>query len=143
MRNINFYPNGDYHICNRGNRKKPIFLEESDYEVFLYMSHKYCELLEIELSTYSLIKNHYHFMLKQLNNKTISMMMHRLGIAYTLYFNRKYDLVGHLFQGKFKSREINGEEDFLNTMEYIIFNPVKDGLVKYWQDYKWTWTRYY
>ncbi len=49
--------------------------------------------------------------------------------AYVIYFIRKYKKVGHLFQGAFQVRRINGAVDLNNTFKYIRSNPLEAGLV--------------
>lgn len=82
--------------------------------------------------------NHYH-MLIRLGNKTgdLSSFMHRSMTAYTMYFNKKYDLVGSVFQGPFGVKRLDDIQSILRTAEYIDRNPVKAGLVKKPEDYKW------
>jgi REP element-mobilizing transposase RayT len=139
MRKTKFKKDGVYHIYNRGNRKKNIFLDEEDYETFIRIVEVYCEKFDIQIITYCLMPNHYHLVLKQRGDKSVSVLMHRVGITYTLFFNRKYDQVGHLFQGKFQSRAIEDDNDLKRTLEYVINNPVKDRLVNSWRYYKWSY----
>jgi hypothetical protein len=55
-----------------------------------------------------------------------------------MYFNRKYDKVGHLFQGRFKQKEVDKDEYLLQLSSYIHFNPIIDGLVDKLEDYQWS-----
>jgi len=61
-----------------------------------------------------------------------------IGTRYTIFFNKKYNLVGHLFQDRFKSIMIDFEEYFWQVSRYIPLNPVKDGLVEKPEGYKWS-----
>ena len=63
--------------------------------------------------------------------------MRCLGISYTLYINKRYQLVGHVFQGKYQSKEIRSSSGIVRLVNYIKDNPVKDGLVKNARDYRW------
>jgi putative transposase len=51
--------------------------------------------------------------------------MHQLKTAYTVYFNRRHQVVGHLFQGKFKSTVIEAEKYLLEVRRYLHINPVR------------------
>jgi putative transposase len=54
-----------------------------------------------------------------------------------MYFNKKYDYVGRLFQGSYKAKPIHNLNHFNKIVNYISENPVKAGLVKNARDYKW------
>ncbi|MCK4540512.1 transposase [Candidatus Parcubacteria bacterium] len=60
----------------------------------------------VEIIAYCLIPNHYHFLLKQSQNKGVEKFMHKVGTSYTNYFNKKYNRSGSLFQGTYKSIHI-------------------------------------
>jgi hypothetical protein len=51
--------------------------------------------------------------------------MHQLKTAYTVYFNRRHQVVGHLFQGRFKSTVIEAEKYLLEVSRYLHLNPVR------------------
>lgn len=139
--------NGYYHLYNRGVAKNPIFFEEQDYAVFLsylkeYLSPpvplteeelrlmKYTYLRknyhqEIELLVYCLMPNHFHFLLKQNEVRSIELFMRSLLTRYSVYFNKHYDRVGHLFQGAYKGVLIRHEEYLLWLSRYIHRNPLE------------------
>lgn len=60
----------------------------------------------VEFICFSLLPNHYHFILGQVADRGIEKFMHRIGVGYSMYFNKRYDRSGVLFQGKFKASEI-------------------------------------
>lgn len=55
-----------------------------------------------------------------------------------MYFNKRHDLVGHLFQGRYGAELIDSSQYFLEVSRYIHLNPVKAQMVKYPQDYPWS-----
>jgi putative transposase len=55
----------------------------------------------------------------------LSQWMHQLKTAYTVYFNRRHQVVGHLFQGRFKSTVIAAEKYLLEVSRYLHLNPVR------------------
>jgi REP element-mobilizing transposase RayT len=73
--------------------------------------------------------NHFHILLKDLQNQTIKFMQ-RLQGAYAVFFNFKYKQSGHLFEGRYKNIQIRDEIYYRQVQNYIKKNPVKDGLVK-------------
>ena len=132
------YEGGFYHVYNRGNRKQNIFLEESDYLKYLEKLRKYKEKYNISIICYCLMPNHIHFLLRQNSKEPIYKFIHALHTSYSINFNRKYNKSGHLFQGRYKQKEVDEDEYLLQLSSYIHLNPVVDGLVKKLEDYQWS-----
>ncbi len=76
----------------------------------------------VDIICYCLNENHYHKILKQLKDKGIETFMQKLGTSYAMYFNKKYNRVGALFQGPFKSVFIDSNEYFLYLSVYVNAN---------------------
>lgn len=74
---------------------------------------------EISLLAYCLMPNHFHFFIKQKSANTIDIFMNSLGTRYTMYFNRKYDRVGSLYQGVYKAVLVSNESQFIYLTKYI------------------------
>lgn len=128
---------GKYHIYSRGNEKKRIFLFPSDYEKFLKFLEEYSLKYNIDIFSYCLMSNHFHLLLKT-NEANLSTFMERLLWRYVVWFNFKYDRVGHLFQSRFKSEEILDHRYFLEVSRYIHLNPCEAGIVKSPEKYEWS-----
>src|SRR3990167_7660783 len=74
---------------------------------------------EITLLAYCLMPNHFHFFVKQKSAGAIDGFMNSLATRYTMYFNRKYKRVGHLYQGVYKAVLITSDEQFVHLSVYI------------------------
>ena len=74
---------------------------------------------EISLLTYCLMPNHFHFFVKQRSANSIDRFMQSISTRYTMYFNRKYERVGSLFQAVYKAVLIVHENQFLHLSRYI------------------------
>ena len=126
-----FAENQYYHVFNRGNHKQPIFKEDQDYRVFLRLfwdliKHPYPDPKrppDVIVLCYCLMPNHFHLLLKQTSTAGITNLMKRLIIKYVMYFNKKYQQVGKLFQSIFKAKEIDTEPYLLHLTRYIHQNP--------------------
>ena len=136
-----YVENGFYHVYNRGVEKRTIFENEQDYKVFLsyikeYLSppseshlqggtlriHKnFSE--EIELHCFCLMPNHFHFLIRQNAKNSMQKFLKSLFTRYSMYFNKKYNRVGKLFQGHYKAILITKDEYFLHLSRYIHRNP--------------------
>lgn len=125
MRKTQFQNDSFYHLYNRGTDKRAIFLEPADYQRFLRaVEHAKKDLVSI--TAYTLMPNHFHFLVRQQATGGISSFMHRLGTGYTMYFNAKHERSGTLFQGKFKDVAVHTDEQLLHLSRYIHINCVKD-----------------
>ncbi len=137
-----WYPGATYHITSRGNRKSQLFREKEDYRTYLGIirgtKHKY----NFKVYSYCLMTNHTHLQL-QTEETEIWKIMRRINLHYAKYFNNKYDLVGHLFEGRYRSSIIENDYYQLLTSRYIHLNPLKADLVDDPQKYQWSSYGYY
>ncbi len=81
--------------------------------------------LLVEILSYVLMPNHFHLLLKQVQEGGIIKFMQKLGTAYAMYFNEKYKRVGSLFQGRYKAVLVDKESYFIHLPFYIHTNPVE------------------
>lgn len=81
---------------------------------------------KITLLAYCLMPNHFHFFIKQTDPNTIDQFMNSLFTRYSMYFNRKYHRVGHLFQGVYKAVLITNENQFIYLSKYIHHQALYD-----------------
>lgn len=132
------YKGGYFHIYNRGNRRQNIFLEKEDYLNYLKKLREYKDKYNISIICYCLMPNHFHLLLRQDSDTPLYRFMQALHTSYSIYFNKKYNKVGRMFQSRFKQKEIDKDEYLSRITSYIHFNPVKDGLVDELNDYQWS-----
>ncbi len=90
----------------------------------------------VEIICYCLNPNHYHFILKQLEENGISKFMQKLDIGYTKYFNKKNNRTGSLFESKFKSAHLKTDDQLFWTSGYVNGNSEIHKIAKA-ADYKW------
>jgi len=137
-----------YHIYNRGTDRRDIFCNESDYLRFIYSMHKFNNLnissnmqrfishhevrgltsnvaRLVDICYFALKPNHFHLTLQQKVEKGIERFMQKLGTGYTMYFNKKYERNGALFQGSYRAILIERESYLLQLSQYIHLNPLK------------------
>ena len=145
-RNLVFAPDEYYHLYNRGTEKRKIFLDRADWDRFvklLYLcnasesvqisadrftyaecfAHERGEPL-IAIGAYCLMPNHFHLLVREIEEGGISKFMQKLLTAYTMYFNTKYQRSGALFQGKFKAMHVASDRHLKYLYTYIHLNPV-------------------
>ena len=127
---------GFYHIIIRGVNKEIIFIDDEDRRMFLRLLKKYKTELNCNIYAYCLMSNHVHILIEdqQLN---IGKLMKNITCVYAGEFNKKYERVGHLFQDRFKSQNIENQNYLLRLIRYIHRNPEKAGICKT-EEYKWS-----
>ncbi|MFH1564556.1 MAG: transposase [bacterium] len=91
----------------------------------------------VEFVCYCLNKNHYHFILKQLVDNGIAKLMQRLSTGYTMYFNKKQNRSGSLFQGPFKAKYIDTAKYLAWCSAYVNSNVEIHKLAKA-KNYPWS-----
>lgn len=148
MRKTEFAVGEWYHCYNRGVDKRITFEDEWDYRRFLeylYLVNTGTPLHRADLDVNSLeeilllpregtlvvigafclMPNHFHFVLKEIEEGGITKFMHKLGTAYTMYFNARYERTGNLFVKPFRSRHINNDTYFQHLINYLHCNPAE------------------
>ena len=141
---------GFYHVYNRGVERRRIFLDDQDYRSFLHLlkfylsqpqgseDHPLKELTgfvpirprplttlykKVELLCYCLMPNHFHLLLHQLDRDGMEKLLRSLLTTYAMYFNRRYERIGHLFQGTYKAAFVENDNYLLHLSRYIHQNP--------------------
>jgi putative transposase len=126
------------HVLNRGHERETVFADDEDRQKILDLVDRYHHRYELRLYHYCLMTNHYHLLVQLDDPRVLSPMMARLQRAYVHYFHRRYQFVGHLWQGRFKSPAIQRDPYWLSCGRYIERNPLEADLVeKPWQ-YPWS-----
>lgn len=145
LRKTPFVTEEYYHIYNRGILKNPIFLDEADKErfikllfvcnsgkpiIFKLVQGKALDEIErgdtlVDIGAYCLMPNHFHILLYEKVDGGISLFMQKLFTAYSMYFNKRYERKGPLFESKFNSRNIDTNEYLNWVFSYIHLNPIK------------------
>ncbi len=138
-----WFPGAIYHVIARGNNRQPIFFQPRDYLRYLHLLEEARMRYECEVWAYALMENHVHLMLRTGQNHPISKLVQWLHTSYTVCFNKRYERVGHLFQGRFKSQLVEVDTYCLELSRYIHLNPVRAHLVMAPEQYRWSSYRVY
>lgn len=128
-----------YHVILRGNAKQDIFLDKQDYYKFYKEICNTKEKYQYKLYVYCFMTNHVHLVIYDEYDK-LSKILQSLSISYSNYFNKKYERVGHLFQNRFLSKNVETKEYLMQLCRYIHQNPYKAGISRInnydWSSYK-------
>ena len=142
---------GIYHVMLRGVNRQDIFEDEEDYAVFKKQLYRVVFYKDesgrpqpprCAIYAYCLMTNHVHLLIRE-TEEDLSTVIKRITVSYALYYNNKYQHIGHLFQNRFRSETVNDEAYFITLMRYIHQNPVAAGITKLVEDYRWSsWIEY-
>lgn len=133
-------PGIPHHITQRGNRRLETFFSESDYREYLYLMAEWCNRCKVQVWAYCLMPNHVHLIAVPESEDGLYRAIGEAHRRYTRYINFQKEWKGHLWQGRFASFPMD-ETYLLATARYIELNPVKAGMVKRPEEYRWSSAR--
>jgi putative transposase len=126
------------HLIHRGNDRLDIFRCERDHLVFLTMLKDASVRFRTAIHGYVLMKTHFHVLGTPEVQNAIEKTMQVLGTRYVRYFNRCYGRTGTLFEGKYEASIVDDERYWISCLRYIELNPVRAGIVKTPDEYRWS-----
>jgi putative transposase len=159
IRNVVLANDQIYRVFNRSIDRQTIFKTRWEYKRalatvkyyrFLELPIKFSQLLNlsqdlqekiikelvekdeklVEIIAFCFMPNHFHFLLKQLQDKGISKFIANFSNSYTKYFNTKHERKGHLFEGLFKAVRVESDEQLIHLSRYIHLNPTSSFIIK-------------
>jgi putative transposase len=131
------YPGAVYHITSRGDRREPIAKDDLDRATFLSILAQAFDRFDAHAWAYCLMGNHYHLVIRT-RQANLSRLMRHVNGVYTQSFNRRHNLSGHLFQGRYKAILVDSESYLLEVCRYVDLNPVRARMVKRPDAYPWS-----
>ncbi|ETR67699.1 MAG: hypothetical protein OMM_05002 [Candidatus Magnetoglobus multicellularis str. Araruama] len=117
-----------HHIIVRGIERRNIFEDEKDQYDFLKRLGLILTETQADCYAWALIPNHFHLLLRTAE-VPLSTVMRRLLTGHAIYFNRRHQRHGHLFQNRYKSIICQEDTYFLELVRYIHLNPLRANLV--------------
>lgn len=138
-----------YHALNRGVDGRNIFLDDRDRARFVHNLFEFNDMepaltfrnvdlrsphfkrdryegrkLLVAIHGWVLMNNHYHLLLSELVEGSLTLFLRKLNVGYAKYFNEKYGRVGTLFQGRTKKILVAQHAHFLYILHYLHLNPL-------------------
>ena len=117
-------PGALHHIIVRGIEKRDIFNDKTDRKRFVQRLGAILGESETPCYAWALLPNHFHLLLKT-SLTPIATIMRRLLTGHAVYFNRRHDRSGHLFQNRYKSILCQEDNYLLELVRYIHLNPLR------------------
>lgn len=135
------YPGALYHVTARGDRQSAIFRDDADRLVWLALLERVCARHHFVVHGFCQMTNHFHVVAATLEGN-LAAGMRMLNGHYSQYFNRRYDLTGHVFQGRYKAILVQKESYLLELTRYVVLNPLRAGMVSSPEAWPWSSYRY-
>ena len=146
-----YVPESFYHIYNRGVNKQLIFVDRADYLMFESLLSRYLSedrkqingapypsfSGRLEVLAYCLMPNHFHLFIYQHDNDAMREFVKCLTVSYSMYFNKRWNRVGPLYQQRYRAVWVNDESYLQHISRYIHLNP------KAYETYEWSSYRAY
>jgi len=121
----------------RGINRQAIFEDDKDRYCYIHLMQKCKKVSQFRLHAFCLMSNHVHLLIEPAE-EPLGLIFKRLGSGYVRWFNEKYDRVGHLFQDRFRSENVDTEAYYRTVLRYILLNPMKAGLEPRPGIYRWS-----
>jgi putative transposase len=145
-RPLRYLPAGSvHHVTNRGNDKRTLFENTRDFEEFLSLVAWAKRRATIRITSYSVMRNHWHFVLWPEQDGQIEAFLHLLTTTHAIRKRRLTCTVGHghIYQDRYHAAAIDSERYYVNAVRYVEANPLRANLVSSAERWRWSslWER--
>lgn len=130
-------PGIPHHITQRGVRRFDIFLDESDYLLYLKLLKLHSERFRLLITSYCVMTNHIHVVGTPEAPESIAQTFKHCHGIYATEFNKKYRKSGHVWQGRPFSCVLD-EAHTWAAIRYVERNPVRANMVERAENYRWS-----
>ena len=112
-----------YHITVRSNGKEDLFTDDPDRVYLLGRLKESAEQHGVRVYLFCLMRNHFHLVVETPKGN-LGRFMQSLLTGYTVYFNLRHRRHGHVTQGRYGARLVEGDAYLLKLSRYVHLNPV-------------------
>lgn len=127
-----------YHVVQRGNNREACFIEPENNQFYLELGQEVSKRYGVAVHAYCLMTNHIHMLATPDRVSSISETMKVVGSRYAQYINRKCQRTGTLWEGRRRASLVQSGKYFLACSRYIELNPIRAGMVKRPEEYRWS-----
>jgi putative transposase len=130
-------PGIPHHVTQRGNGRQQTFFEDADYLAYLDLLEAQCAAHGVAVWSWVLMPNHVHLILVPDHVDALRAALSKVHRAYAGRIHARKRLTGHFWQGRFGCVAMD-EAHLLAALRYVALNPVRAGLVRRAQDWRWS-----
>jgi len=136
------YPGAYHHVMNRGLNGNKIFAGNIYKNQFLDYLEDSAKKMKIRLFAYCVMDNHYHLVLENVSGR-LSDFQRLINGQYGMYYRKMEGGKGYVFQNRFESTLIENDSYLVQSILYLLRNPVRAGIVQFPGEYLWSSAKYY
>ncbi len=118
------YDGAIYHVTVRANGRENIFKDDVDRRYLLSRIGEASERCQVRVYLFCLMSNHFHLVLETPMGN-LGQFMQNVLTGYGVCFNMRHRRHGHVTQGRYSARLVEGDEYLLKLSRYVHLNPVK------------------
>jgi putative transposase len=133
-------PGLPHHVTQRGNQGQRVFFDDRQYDWYLRLVAEAARQSEVEIWAYCLMPNHVHFIVAPGREDGLRRAFAGPHKRYAAAVNQRRGVSGHLWQGRFASYVMD-ERHLMAAVRYVELNPVRAGLARRAQDWRWSSAR--
>jgi len=123
-----YVENYPYFITTATCKKKRIFANKRKAEILKDVIYNFRNQKRYLLLSFVIMPDHLHLLLVPHKNYDISKIMHTIKRGSARLINKEFNSSGKIWEPRFFDRVARKEEELMNDLKYIHFNPVKEGL---------------
>jgi len=113
-----------HHVMIRGIERRRIFKDDEDRENLMERLSDLLPKTKTQCYAWAFMPNHAHFLFRS-GPSGIATLMKRLLTGYAIYYNRRHNRHGQLFQNRYKSIICQEDAYLLELVRYIHLNPLR------------------
>jgi putative transposase len=133
-----FIPRQPQHVILRGNNRQAIFVDDEDRRVFHDRLRDAARANGLAIHAWCMMPNHLHLVATPSDERSLPATLQAVGRYYVLYFNRRHQRTGTLWEGRYRATVIEAEHYLLLASRYVELNPVRAGLAEAPGSYVWS-----
>jgi putative transposase len=129
-----------YHVINRANGRLRLFRKDQDFQAFYDVLALALQRHPTRLLAWCIMGNHWHFVVWPREDGELSRFFGYLALTHATRWQAAHGAVGtgHVYQSRFKNFMIERDEHLLWVLRYVERNPLRAGLVRRAQDWRWS-----
>jgi putative transposase len=131
-----------YYVINRSSDNKKLFQDSSDYRQYLRIIRKYKMRFRVQVFAFCLLPESVHLLIHPQRSWYLSRFMQGISQSYAHYFHASHTVCGQVWHGRFKSRLVEEDNDFVETVRHIEYLAIKAQLAFVPMAYPWNSCRY-
>lgn len=131
-------PGYPHHVVQRGHNREAVFAHPNDFAYYLANLKELKSAFQVQVFAFCLMTNHVHLLVAPETTDGLAKLMKALAARTTRYRNKLEGRSGTLWESRYKSSVVQCDAYLLACSRYIELNPVRAGMVKRPEEYRWS-----